>query len=87
MTENLKFALNSVTRQVHFNRTKIGEKCKCDILSHFKTMWSGLKYFKKSHGIKNYLKTPSNKKIELDEFSHSGIISDVSLDVKASKQT
>ena len=34
---------NSVTRQVSFNRTKIGGKCqiqkfKCDILSNFQTM-------------------------------------------------
>ena len=31
--------------------------------------------------------TTSNQKSELDKFSHSEIISDVSLDVKASKQT
>ena len=40
---------NSVTRQVNFNRTKIGGKCqkfKCDILSNFQTMWDGV--YKKS---------------------------------------
>ena len=36
---------NIVTRQVSFNRTKIGGKCqnkklKCDILSNFQTMWT-----------------------------------------------
>ena len=35
--------LNSVTRQVNFNRTKIGEKfpkLKCDILSDFQAVFS-----------------------------------------------
>ena len=43
--ENVKLAdRNSVTREVSFNRTKIGGKCrnkkkfKCDILSNFQTM-------------------------------------------------
>ena len=35
--ENLKFLSNSVTRQVNFNRTKFGEKFKCDIFSNFQT--------------------------------------------------
>ena len=40
---------NSVTRQVNFNRTKVGgntkiQKFKWDILGDFQTMWSGRKY-------------------------------------------
>ena len=37
---NWSLRSNSITRQVNFNRTKIGGKFKCDILGDFQTLWA-----------------------------------------------